>query len=190
MIIDSSICVATITGRPSRRAVSTMRFCIGGTVSGGNSTPRSPRATITPSHCSMISSKPRDRGGLLDLASSARLPADQPPRLHQVLGPLDEAERDPVGALLARERQIAAVLVGQRRQRQHHVGDVEPLVVRQDAADLDQRGDPVRRMAEHAQNELAVVEQQPRARLGGDENLAVRQLDAIGIALARNRDRR
>ena len=45
----SSIWVATTTGRPIRRASRTMRFCTSGTSSGGSSTPRSPRATITAS---------------------------------------------------------------------------------------------------------------------------------------------
>jgi hypothetical protein len=49
LIIDSSICVAVMTGRPSRLASEMMRFCASGTSSNGSSTPRSPRATITAS---------------------------------------------------------------------------------------------------------------------------------------------
>ena len=48
-VIDSSICVATITGTPLWRAARIMAFCATGTSSGSSSTPRSPRATITPS---------------------------------------------------------------------------------------------------------------------------------------------
>jgi len=55
-IIDSSICVATTTGLPRRRAALTISFCRMGTVSSANSTPRSPRATISPSAASIISS--------------------------------------------------------------------------------------------------------------------------------------
>ena len=117
MIIDSSICVATTTGRPSRRDASTMRFCSGGTVCGGSSTPRSPRATITPSHCSTISSSRSIAAGFSILASSAALPPISLPRLRQILGPLDERQRDPVDALLEREGEVAAVLLGQRRHR-------------------------------------------------------------------------
>ena len=47
VIIDSSIWVATTTGFPAWRAAATIRFWSGGTSSGGSSTPRSPRATIT-----------------------------------------------------------------------------------------------------------------------------------------------
>jgi hypothetical protein len=48
-IIDSSICVATITGFAAPRARRTRRFWIGGTACTGSSTPRSPRATMIPS---------------------------------------------------------------------------------------------------------------------------------------------
>lgn len=41
-IMDSSICVATMTGFPWRLQQSMMRFCVMGTSSGGISTPRSP----------------------------------------------------------------------------------------------------------------------------------------------------
>jgi hypothetical protein len=54
--IDSSTCVARITGTPRRRAACTMRFCTAGSVSSGTSTPRSPRATIKPSDTAMMSS--------------------------------------------------------------------------------------------------------------------------------------
>ena len=55
-IIDSSICVAVITGRPSCPARRMIRFCTSGTSSKGSSTPRSPRATITASAERRISS--------------------------------------------------------------------------------------------------------------------------------------
>jgi hypothetical protein len=48
-IMDSSICVAVITGRPYRLASWMIRFCAIGTCSKGSSTPRSPRATMTAS---------------------------------------------------------------------------------------------------------------------------------------------
>ena len=55
-IMLSSICVATMTGRPRARAARTMRFWMSGTSSGGHSTPRSPRATITASARSRMAS--------------------------------------------------------------------------------------------------------------------------------------
>ena len=54
--MDSSIWVATITGLPALRQARTIRREMLGTSSGGSSTPRSPRATMTASDSSMISS--------------------------------------------------------------------------------------------------------------------------------------
>mmetsp|Transcript_105596 Transcript_105596/g.251698 ORF Transcript_105596/g.251698 Transcript_105596/m.251698 type:complete len:277 (-) Transcript_105596:630-1460(-) len=48
-IMDSSICVATMTGFPRAWACVMMLFCTKGTSSGFISTPRSPLATMTPS---------------------------------------------------------------------------------------------------------------------------------------------
>ncbi len=50
LIMLSSICVAVMTGIPKRFAVLIRRFWTRGTSSAGISTPKSPRATITPSH--------------------------------------------------------------------------------------------------------------------------------------------
>ena len=49
VIIDSSICVAVITGMANSLATLMMSFWARGTRSGGICTPRSPRATISPS---------------------------------------------------------------------------------------------------------------------------------------------
>ena len=54
--MESSICVAVITGLPSKLHFLMSSFCIIGTVSGAISTPRSPRATIRPSEIFRISS--------------------------------------------------------------------------------------------------------------------------------------
>mmetsp|Transcript_37778 Transcript_37778/g.83164 ORF Transcript_37778/g.83164 Transcript_37778/m.83164 type:complete len:363 (+) Transcript_37778:918-2006(+) len=53
--IDSSICVATITGLPAAAHMRTISFCQVTTCSSGTSTPKSPRATITPSDASIMS---------------------------------------------------------------------------------------------------------------------------------------
>ena len=53
-IIDSNICVATITGFPACLHLRIISFCIPGTSSGGSSTPKSPLATIIPSQASII----------------------------------------------------------------------------------------------------------------------------------------
>ena len=54
-IIDSSICVATMTGLPACLHLRIISFCMPGTSSGANSTPKSPLATIIPSQASIIS---------------------------------------------------------------------------------------------------------------------------------------
>ena len=55
-IIDSSICVAVITGLPRSRERRMIRFCRSGTATAPISTPRSPRATITASASRRMSS--------------------------------------------------------------------------------------------------------------------------------------
>ncbi len=57
VVIDSSICVAVMANLPHRLARASTFFWMIGTASGGSSTPRSPRATITPSLTSRISSR-------------------------------------------------------------------------------------------------------------------------------------
>ena len=56
-IMLSSICVATMTGRPRKWACLTIFFCSTGTSATSISTPRSPRATITPSAQRRIASR-------------------------------------------------------------------------------------------------------------------------------------
>ena len=53
-IMDSSICVAVITGLPWRLDSRMICFCISGTSSNGSSTPRSPRATMIASEASRM----------------------------------------------------------------------------------------------------------------------------------------
>ena len=55
-IIDSSICVAVTTGFPACWHLRMTIFCKAGTSSAGTSTPKSPRATMTPSLIRIISS--------------------------------------------------------------------------------------------------------------------------------------
>ena len=57
VIMDSNICVATITGLPAAVHFSTINFCKCGTLAPSISTPKSPRATIIASVAAMISSK-------------------------------------------------------------------------------------------------------------------------------------
>ena len=74
LIIDSSICVATTTGLPARRAARVIDFWMPGTRSSGISTPRSPRATISASVMSRISSSRVTACGFSILAITAARP--------------------------------------------------------------------------------------------------------------------
>ena len=56
LTMDSSICVAVITGFPARLAWATMRFWVTAISSMGISTPRSPRATMMPSLAARMAS--------------------------------------------------------------------------------------------------------------------------------------
>ena len=73
-IIDSSICVATTTGLPARRAARVICFWMPGTFSSGISTPRSPRATISASVKSMISASRATACGFSIFAITAARP--------------------------------------------------------------------------------------------------------------------
>ena len=68
--IDSSICVATITGVRASRARRMMSFWATGTSSRGTSTPRSPRATMTAVVAARISSRRPRASGRSSLATT------------------------------------------------------------------------------------------------------------------------
>jgi len=75
-IIDSSICVAVITGLPAMLQAWMIFFWISGTFSAWISTPRSPRATITASVTFRILLKLRNASGFSILATTGMfLPA-------------------------------------------------------------------------------------------------------------------
>ena len=67
-IMDSSICVAVMTGTPAALDASINCFCTMGTCSAGISTPKSPRATIIPSAISKIAAKSSNASGFSILA--------------------------------------------------------------------------------------------------------------------------
>src|SRR5262249_40216660 len=126
LIIDSSIWVATTTGLPARRAARVSCFWMPGTFSSGSSTPRSPRATISQSVKSMISSTP-----------APAAPARVVRRFGAVLGPLNDRQPDPVDAGRQRRLQIGAILLGHGRERDRGVGQAHALACRQAAANGD-----------------------------------------------------
>ena len=94
-----------------------------------------------------------------------------------------ERERDVVDAVLDAERQVAPVLLGERRRRQPRAGQVHALVRLQRPADHDRRLDLLAVHGHDAQLEVAVVEQDAVARLDVARQRVVGGRDAPGVAL-------
>ena len=103
-----------MTGLALRRAISTARFCTSGTSSSGSSTPRSPRATMTPSKASMISSRLSTACGFSILAmtgSAHALLVHDLVDVVDVVGRAHERQRDHVGAQAQGPAQVLLVLL-------------------------------------------------------------------------------
>ena len=108
--------------------------------------------------------------------------AHQAARLGNVLGPLHERQRDPVGIVLDRKRKVAAVLFGQRRHGHDRIGHVHALAVRDHAADFGRAQDFVVVGADHAKAQLAIIDQQALALLQDAEQFGMRQAHARFVA--------
>ena len=76
--MDSSICVAIITGLPAIRQARTKSFCAPGTSSGGISTPKSPRATMIASASRTSSSIEARADGFSIFAKTPARPPTSP----------------------------------------------------------------------------------------------------------------
>ena len=122
------------------------------------------------------------RRGLLDLREDRGATAREVAGLLDVGGALDEGQRQPVDAELADELQVAAVLVAQRRQRQHHVGDVDALAVGDGAPHRHRAVGEVGAAGDHLQPDLAVVDQERGAGAQRLEDLPVGEVRAGGVA--------
>ena len=136
-IIDSSICVAVMTNFPRRRACRMMDFWIGGTLSSAISTPRSPRATITPSASvqNRVDVIPGLR--LLDLGHDGDRPAAQAvAQLPHVARRAHERERYQVDSGVQAELQVRQILLGERGNAHLHARQIDALVVA-DRASVD-----------------------------------------------------
>ncbi len=84
--------------------------------------------------------------------------------------------------LFEREGQVLAVLFGEGSERDDDVGNIDPLTVRNLAADFDDRFDAARRHALHAKHQLAIVDQQARIGFGRREQFGMRQMHARRVA--------
>ncbi len=87
--------------------------------------------------------------------------------------------------MLQRKREIGAVLVGDGRDRQHRLRHVDPLVVRQRAADQDLSVGEIAAAVADLEAQLAVIEQQLGSRLQRIEDLGMRQRRTLPIARGR-----
>ena len=120
---------------------------------------------MIPSETARISSKAFTAAGFSIFDRIAARPLASSRASSTSCGALHEGQRQPVDAQLADELEIVAVLVGQRRQRQHHVGHVHALAVRDRAArpSTVQFGE-IRAAVVDPQPDLAVVDQQATSR--------------------------
>jgi len=100
-----------------------------------------------------------------------------------VLAALHERQGHPIDAEAQCVVEIGLVLVGERADRQHGVGQADALAAGQRAADLDGCLDRRCGLVRDGHANLAVVEQQGVARRDGRENLRVRQEHALGVAV-------
>ncbi len=115
---------------------------------------------------------------------AARSPIERA-RLVDVLGALDERERHPIGAELEPVFEVAAILRGQRRQRNDRVGDVDALAIGKLSADDHARHRKTLAAALDLEAELAVVEQELQTRRHHREDLGMRKAHALFAARRR-----
>ena len=164
VIIDSSIWVATTTGLPARARRAGHLL-----LQAGNLLHRQFDAEVAARHHQGVGDVENpgevlDRLGLFHLRHHRGAAAGDLLGLGDVVGPLDERQRDPVGAGVEAGFEIGMVLAGQRRKSEHGVGHAHALARRQLAADLDAGERPLRRHLDRDEPDLAVIEQQAYGR--------------------------
>ncbi len=168
-IIESSIWVATMTGLALRLASLMACFWTRGTRSRGISTPRSPRATMMPSKRGDDVVDVVDGLGLLDLGDDgdpAALLVHDAVDVLDVAGAADEGEGDDVGAGAQGPAEVVDVLVGEGGDGDGDAGEVEALVVGDEAAFEDGGADVGSVDGGDLEGDAAVVDEDAFA--GGD----------------------
>ena len=126
----SSICVAMITGLRWRLQTAMISFWTTATRAMSISTPRSPRATITPSAASTISCELIQRLGLLDLGDHlgrcvVRL--EQRLQLADLGRRADEAQTEEVDADVGRPDRVVQIVGPERGHAELHARQIDPL---------------------------------------------------------------
>jgi hypothetical protein len=123
--------------------------------------------------------------GLLDLGQHGGAAFDDAAQLGHVFRGLHERQGDPVDAQAQGEGQVLAVLGRQGRHRDDDVRHRHALALRQLAAVDDCGVGIARTRVGHGHAQLAVVQQQGRARPHGGQDLGVRQVHARLVARRR-----
>ncbi len=164
-IMESSICVAVITGLPAVLHLRMIIFWSIGTASGDISMPRSPRATIMPSAAAMIASMLAIASGfsILAMTGVGRPNADSSRmivlQIKHLVGGAHKGKRHPVHPVAQRKAQVLPVFLRDRGDGKRGVGQVQPLVGTQQAAGDDFRDDLAALHRHHDQFQQAVVNQ-------------------------------
>ena len=121
--------------------------------------------------------------GLFDLGHDASATLDDLAHVDDVFGALHEAEGDPVGLGLEAFEQIGMVLFGEGAGGQQRIGQGHALLVAQLAAIDDLGLDGAIAHLGGLEGQLAVIEQQAVADRHAFDDLGVRQVDTLGIAV-------
>ena len=191
-IIDSSICVAVITGLPRSRERRMIRFCRSGTATAPD---LDPEVAARDHHRVRLAQDVVQHGNglrLLDLRDhvrgrSGRL--DQRLQRLHVRGRAHERERDEVAAELERELEIVDVLPRQRRDRERDAGQVDALVRDDRAADEHLAAGSAPLDVEHSEPDRTVVDEdvEPRLEDGAEHRRRDRKVAVSGAVLAGDR---
>jgi hypothetical protein len=127
------------------------------------------------------------RAGLLDLRHQlgvGALAREVVAREEEVVAAPHERHRDPIDVEAGAELQVLDVLVGQRRDREVGVGEVDPLVVREHPAERHLGADRRRLDPDDPQRQAAVVEEEGVAALHVVAEPGVGHPDAGRVARA------
>ena len=123
-----------------------------------------------------------DRCGLFDFRKKCGALTDQRPCFGNILGPLNEGQRNPVGPLLERKMEIVAILVGQRRDRNQDIGNIDALVVGYGPADFDFGKNMLVIGFKDVETHLSIVDENVCAMADRFEQLGMRKLNAVAVA--------
>ena len=121
--------------------------------------------------------EPPDRGRLLELRQQSGAARERLTQREDIARVLHERRRHPVHAELQPQCEVLAVLVRQRRDGKHRVGDVDSLVIRDLAADPHPRAGEIRTAYLDFEPDLAVVDEEVCPRLQGVEDLGMGKRD-------------